>query len=105
MVISIMDNYYCCGYFYITLLFVYIIIVLFISIILNIIVVFDPVRPIVNILFGRNAVATLKSQRKLSKPKVIGQKISRLVIFRLMACMCPLGPMLFLCYNHHRTRG
>ncbi len=101
IIIIILANCYCC-YFYITLLFVYIIIVVLISII-N--VILYPVWPIINISFGRNAVATLKSQRKVSKPKAIGQKISGLVIFRLMACMCLLGPMLFLWYNHHRTRG
>ncbi len=82
IIIIILANCYCC-YFYITLLFVYIIIVVLISII-N--VILYPVWPIINISFGRNAVATLKSQRKVSKPKAIGQKISGLVIFRLMAC-------------------
>lgn len=63
-----------------------IIVVVFIRSIVIIIVVIDSFRPIINILFGRNAVATLKPQRKVSKPKVIGQK-------NLWACYFPSDGM------------
>lgn len=67
------------------LLLCIIIVVVFISIVI-IIVVIDSFRSIINILFGKNAVATLKPQRKVSKPKVIGQK-------NLWACYFPSDGM------------
>lgn len=56
---------------------------------IGIVVVIDSFRPIINILFGRNAVATPKPQRKVSKPKVIGQK-------NLCACCFPSDGMYVL---------
>jgi len=67
----------------------YILLLLCIIVFISIVDVIDSCRPIINILFGRNAVATLKPQRKVSKPKVIGQK-------NLWACCFPSDGMYVL---------
>lgn len=86
MFIVIYNDYIIVVIFFYILLLCIIIVVVFIRSIVIIIVVIDSFRPIINILFGRNAVATLKPQRKVSKPKVIGQK-------NLWACYFPSDGM------------
>lgn len=59
----------------------------FLRINIIVVVVIDSFRPVINISSLRNAVATLKSLRKVSKPKVIGQKKN------LSACYFPSDGM------------